>query len=212
MYNSGKWIHPVDSPQIGVRKTYVEKSMPRLDKFATCKCEHLHFRRHPICSAVCDDTHSEVCHPTQRSNLSKQAQHGDTLCTCIPHQAKLSSQHHWSATKSASVGIRRSKIVNQLGGCRMLVVSFTLIVMPGMVQAKVAHFVTPLKRMYDKYDWRVTSQKPHKKHNSPNKHHHHGGGAAKPSDGVDLMPPEGRASLRIFFQSRCCRILIDSLN
>lgn len=26
----------------------------------------------------------------------------------------------------------------------MLVVSFTLIVMPGMVQAKVAHFVTPL--------------------------------------------------------------------
>jgi hypothetical protein len=34
----------------------------------------------------------------------------------------------------------------------MLVVSFTLIVMPGMVQAKVAHFVTPLKRMYDKYD------------------------------------------------------------
>jgi hypothetical protein len=88
----------------------------------------------------------------------------------------------------------------------MLVVSFTLIVMPGMVQAKVAHFVTPLKRMYDKYDWRVTSQKPHKKHNSPNKHHHHGGGAAKSSGGVDLMnwcrPRGGRPCAYYFFRCR----------
>ena len=35
---------------------------------------------------------------------------------------------------------------------------------PGMVQAWVAHFVTPLKCTYDDYDWRVTSHKPHKKH------------------------------------------------
>ena len=60
----------------------------------------------------------------------------------------------------------------------------------GMVQAWVAHFVTPLKCTYNKYDWRVTSQKPHKKHKSPNQHHHHhGGGAARPSSGVDLMNP-----------------------
>jgi hypothetical protein len=31
--------------------------------------------------------------------------------------------------------------------------------------------------------------KPHKKHNSPNKHDHHGGGAARPSSSVDLMKP-----------------------
>ena len=50
-----------------------------------------------------------------------------------------------------------------------------------MVQAWVAHFVTPLKRTYDEYyDWRVTSQKPHKKHKQHDKHHHHGGGAAHP--------------------------------
>ena len=34
----------------------------------------------------------------------------------------------------------------------------------GMVQAWVGHFVTPLKRRSDKFDWRVKSQKPHKKH------------------------------------------------
>ena len=43
------------------------------------------------------------------------------------------------------------------------------------------------------YVWqvRLTSHesKPHKKHNSPNKHHHHGGGAANPSSGVDLINP-----------------------
>ena len=53
----------------------------------------------------------------------------------------------------------------------------------------VAHFVTPLKCTYNKYDWQVTSQKPHKKHKSPNKHHHHGGGAAHPSSGMDLINP-----------------------
>ena len=42
---------------------------------------------------------------------------------------------------------------------------------PGMVQAWVAHFVTPLKCMYDKYDWRVTSHKPHKKHKQHDKQH-----------------------------------------
>ncbi len=46
---------------------------------------------------------------------------------------------------------------------------------------------------------RLTSHesKPHKKHNSPNKHHHHGGGAANPCSGVDLMNPRRpRASTR----------------
>jgi hypothetical protein len=53
---------------------------------------------------------------------------------------------------------------------------------------------------------RLTSHesKPHKKHNSPNKHHHHGGGAANPCSGVDLMNPHrprgGRPSAN-FFQS-----------
>jgi len=59
-----------------------------------------------------------------------------------------------------------------------------------MVQARVGHFVTLLKRTYDEYDWRVTSQKPHKKHKQHHdngKHHHHGGGAARPSSGVVLM-------------------------
>jgi hypothetical protein len=59
----------------------------------------------------------------------------------------------------------------------------------GMVQAWVGHFVTPLKCTYNKYDWQVTSQKPHKKHKSPNKNHHHGGEAACPSSEVDLMNP-----------------------
>ena len=59
----------------------------------------------------------------------------------------------------------------------------------GMVQAWVAHFVTPLKCMYGKYDWQVMSQKPYKKHKSPSKHDHHGGEAARPSSGVDLMNP-----------------------
>jgi len=58
-----------------------------------------------------------------------------------------------------------------------------------MVQAWVGHFVTPLKCTYDKCDWQVTSQKPHKEHKSPNKNHHHGGGATRPSSGVDLMNP-----------------------
>ena len=58
-----------------------------------------------------------------------------------------------------------------------------------MVQTWVAYFVTPLKFTYDKYDWQVTSQKPHKKHKSLNKHHHHGGEATHPSSGMDLMFP-----------------------
>jgi len=44
----------------------------------------------------------------------------------------------------------------------------------GMVQAWVAHFVTPLKCTYDEYKCRVTSQKPHKKHKQHEKQHHHG--------------------------------------
>ena len=59
----------------------------------------------------------------------------------------------------------------------------------GMVQAWVAHFVTPVKCMHNEYDWRVTSQKPHKKHKHHNKQQHHGVGAARPSSGVDLMNP-----------------------
>ena len=30
MYDLGKWIHPVDSPQIGVRKTYGGRACPVL--------------------------------------------------------------------------------------------------------------------------------------------------------------------------------------
>ena len=80
----------------------------------------------------------------------------------------------------------------------------------GMVQAWVAHFVTPLKCMYGKYDWQVMSQKPYKKHKSPSKHDHHGGEAARPSSGVDLMNPcrlrGGRS-----FQCRRWSNLIDSI-
>ncbi len=61
--------------------------------------------------------------------------------------------------------------------------------MNGMVQAWVAHFATTLKCTYDNYDWRVTSQKPHKKHKQHDKQHHHGVGAACPCSGVDLMNP-----------------------
>ncbi len=84
----------------------------------------------------------------------------------------------------------------------------------GMVQACVGHFVTPLKCTYDKYDWRVTSQKPHNKHKSPNKHDHHGGEAARPSSGVDLMNPcrlNGGRPCACFFQCRCRSDLIDSI-
>ncbi len=35
---------------------------------------------------------------------------------------------------------------------------------PGMVQAWVGHFVTPLKRREDRFVWWVKNQKPHKKH------------------------------------------------
>ena len=42
---------------------------------------------------------------------------------------------------------------------------YYLIIHRGMVQAWVGHFVTPLKRGYDKSNWWVPSQKPHKKHN-----------------------------------------------
>ena len=64
---------------------------------------------------------------------------------------------------------------------------------------------------------RLTSHesKPHKKHNSPNKHHHHGGGAANPWSGVDLMNwcrRRGGRPCAYFFRGRYCRILRDSLN
>ncbi len=53
-----------------------------------------------------------------------------------------------------------------------------------MVQAWVAHFVTPLKCTYDEYNWQVTSQKLHKKRKQHDKQHHHGVGVAHPSSGV----------------------------
>jgi len=59
----------------------------------------------------------------------------------------------------------------------------------GMMQACVAHFVTPLKRRQGVSDRQVTNQKLQKKHKSPSKHHHHGGVAAHPSSGMDLMNP-----------------------
>jgi len=65
------------------------------------------------------------------------------------------------------------------------------------------------KCTYGKYDLRVSSQKPHKKHKSPNKHHHHGGGAANPCSGVDLMNPRrprGGQPSAIFSQCRYRRI------
>jgi len=85
----------------------------------------------------------------------------------------------------------------------------------GMVQAWVAHFVTYLKYMYDKYDWRVMSQKPHKKHKSPNKHDHLGGEAARPSSGVNLMNPRclrGGRPYTCLFQCRRQSDFIDSIN
>ena len=85
----------------------------------------------------------------------------------------------------------------------------------GMVQVWVAHFVTPLKCTYGKYDWQVTSQKPHKKHKSPNKHDHHGGEAACPSSGVNLMNPRclrGGRPCACLFQCRRQRNLKDSIN
>ncbi len=48
-----------------------------------------------------------------------------------------------------------------------------------------------------------TSQKPHKKHKSPNKHDHHGGEAVR---GVDLMSPcclRGGRPCAYLFQCRC---------
>jgi hypothetical protein len=85
----------------------------------------------------------------------------------------------------------------------------------GMVQAWMAHFVTPLKCMYGKYDWQVMSQKPYKKHKSPSKHDHHGGEAARPSSGVDLMNPcrlRGGRPCACLFQCRRWSNLIDSIN
>jgi hypothetical protein len=90
----------------------------------------------------------------------------------------------------------------------------------GMVHAWVAHFVTPLKYTYNKYDWRVTSQKPHKKHKSPNpnntnKHDHHGGEAARPSSGANLMNPRclrGGRHCACLFQCHRQSDLIDSIN
>jgi len=64
---------------------------------------------------------------------------------------------------------------------------------------------------------RLTSHKskPHKKHNSPNKHDHHGGGAARPSSGVDLMKPRrlrGGRPCACSFRCRRRSDLIDSIN
>ena len=58
-----------------------------------------------------------------------------------------------------------------------------------MVQAWVAHFVTPLKLRVGCVRLTSHESKPHKKHKSPTKHHHHGGGATHPSSGMDLMNP-----------------------
>jgi hypothetical protein len=85
----------------------------------------------------------------------------------------------------------------------------------GMVQAWVAHFVTPLKCTYDKYDWQVTSQKPRIMQKSANIHHHHGGDAACPSSGVDLMNPcrlRGGRPCACSFQVCRRSDLIDSIN
>ena len=85
----------------------------------------------------------------------------------------------------------------------------------GIVQAWVAHFVTPLKCIYDKYNWQVSSQKPHKNHRSPNKHDHHGCEATRPSSGVNLMNPRclrGGWPCACLFQFRCRSHLIDSIN
>ena len=83
-----------------------------------------------------------------------------------------------------------------------------------MVQACMGHFVTPLKCTYDKYDWQFMSQKPHKKHKSPNKHDH-GGEATHPSNDVDLMNPcrlRGGRPCTCLFQCRHRSDLIDSIN
>jgi len=85
----------------------------------------------------------------------------------------------------------------------------------GMVQAWVAHFVTPLKSTYDEYGWQVTSQKPHKKHKQHDKQHHHGIGAARPSSGMYSMNPcrlRGGRPCACLFQGRRQSDLTDSIN
>ena len=85
----------------------------------------------------------------------------------------------------------------------------------GMVQAWVAHFVTPLKCRYDEWDWWVMNQKAHNKHNSPNKHHYYGGEATNPSSRVILMNPcrlRGGWPCAYLFSCHHQRILFHSLN
>ena len=85
----------------------------------------------------------------------------------------------------------------------------------GTVQAWMAHFVTPLKCTYNKYNWRVTSQKMRKKHKQHDKQHHHGVGAARPSSGMDLMNPcrlRGGRPCTCLFQGRRWSDLIDLIN
>ena len=90
-----------------------------------------------------------------------------------------------------------------------------ILVVVGMVQAWVGHFVTPLQRRYEVGRVQLTShtsQKPHKRHKSPTKHHHHGGGAARTSSGVDLMNPchlRGGRPCACFSRCRCRSDLKD---
>jgi hypothetical protein len=63
----------------------------------------------------------------------------------------------------------------------------------GMVQAWVAHFVTPIPTLglFSHTCLHTTSNddqtRPKHTTQRPNKHHHHGGRALNPSGGVDLM-------------------------
>ena len=74
-------------------------------------------------------------------------------------------------------------------------VSGTMATMPGMVQAWVAHFVTPIPTLglFVGTCLHTTSDdnqtRPQHTTQTHNKHHHHGGGATNPSDSMDLMIP-----------------------
>ncbi len=69
--------------------------------------------------------------------------------------------------------------------------------------------------MYDEYDWRVMSEKLHKKHKQHDIQYHHGVGATHPSSSVDLMNPnrlKGGRPCACSFQGRRWGDLIDSIN
>ena len=116
-------------------------------------------------------------------------------------------------------GLVTSRKVKSFNNCWLHCIDLMFdLALKGIVQAWVAHFVTPLKCRYDEYDGQVTSQKPHKKHKSPNKRNPRGVGAdARPSSPAVWiwMKPcrhRGGRPCACLFQGRCLSDLIYSIN